>query len=132
MEDTVFPIDEPPDEPLSENERLLAGLSYVSQLFVPAVLPAVLLWGRDTRDNRFVRYHAIHSLALLLVAIIYYLGAMVIYALAAMLSGCLLCLLWGLFAPPLGVLGYYGWHAYRGERREVPWLTQFLRDNGWI
>jgi uncharacterized membrane protein len=132
MQDSPFLTDEPPSEPLSENERLLAGFSYVSQILMPAVLPVILLLSRDTRESGFMRYHAIHSLALLVVAIIYYLGATLVYALAAMVSACLLCVLWALFLAPLGVLGYYGWFAYRGERREIPWLTQFLRDNGWV
>lgn len=132
MPTSPFLTDEPPVEALSENERLLAGFSYVSQALMPAVLPVILLASRDTRESAHLRYHAVHSLALLVVAILYYLGATLVYALAAMVSGCLLCVLWGLFLPPLGVLGYYGWFAYRGERREIPWLTRFLRENGWV
>ena len=116
----------------SENDRILAGLAYASQIVVPALLPVILLLREETRNKPFLRYHSVQSLGLLVAAILYYIVAAVVYFLGSVTIGCLACVLWLVFLVPAGVMLYYGWLAFRGRQEEIPWLTQFLRDNGWL
>lgn len=130
-----FQINEPagPQAPSAgENERLLAGLSYVSQIILPAVLPVVLLVSQDTKNSRFLRYHAIQSVAVLIASIVYYLAATVAYAVVSAVLPCLGCILWLLFLVPAAAMVYLGYKAFRGDYVEIPWFTAFLRRNAWL
>lgn len=123
----------PDPEPFTtETERLLAGLSYVSQVLVPGVLPAILLLGEDGRRSGFLRYHAVHSLALLVATVLYYIAATMVFIVVGSAATVLLCVLWILFLPPVAVLAYYGYQAFRGRREVIPWLTDLLRRYGWL
>ena len=117
---------------VSDHEKLLGGLSYVSQIVLPVLLPVILLTGRETKHSSFLRHHAIHSLALSALTIIYYLAAALVYTVGGAMFSCLLCVLWVLFLPPMGILLYYGWEGFRGSRAEIPWLTRLLRDNNLL
>ncbi|MBM3188838.1 MAG: hypothetical protein FJZ90_08970 [Chloroflexi bacterium] len=130
-----FQVEEPAGAPgpfTSENEKLLGGLAYVSQIFVPAVLPVVLLLSRETQNSRFLRYHAVQSIALLVASVVYYLAATVAYALLSAIAPFLGCILWLLFLVPTAAMGYYGYLAFRGAYAQVPWVTEFLRKNAWL
>ncbi|MBC7237520.1 MAG: hypothetical protein H5T69_16885 [Chloroflexi bacterium] len=114
------------------NERLLAGLSYVSQIILPALLPVILLLSPETRTKPFLRYHAVQSLAILALAIVYFLAATAVYILGSATESCLACVLWVLFFVPAGVLLYAGWGAFRGRYVRICWLTRFLEENRWL
>jgi len=136
-----FGVDEPqgPRPPaMTDNDRLLAGLSYLSQLVVPAVMPVVLMLTDETKAKSissrsdFVRFHAVHGLALFVAAVIYELAAVIVFAILGAIAPFLTCVAWLLFLAPVAVLIYYGVLAFQGRRTEIPWLTQFLRDNNWL
>jgi len=117
---------------LTDNEKLMACLSYASQLILPAVLPIILLLSDESKRSAFVRYHAVHSLALLAAAIIFDLAVVGIYVLGSALAACLACVLWVLFLVPIAVLIYYAVIAFQGKSPEVPYLTKFLKDSNWL
>ncbi len=130
-----FGMDEPqgPRPPsTTDNERLLAGLSYFSQIVVPAVLPVILMLTDETKKSDFVRFHAVHGLALFVASVIYALVAVIVFVVLGAIAPVLTCLTWILFLVPFAVLIYYGVLAFQGKRTEIPWLTQFLRDNNWL
>ncbi len=130
-----FGLDEPqaPHPPaLTDNERLLAGLSYLSQLVVPAVMPVILMLTDEAKKSDFVRFHAIHGLALFVATVIYELAAVIVSAIIGAIAPVLACLTWILFVAPVAVLIYYGVRAFQGRRDDIPWLTKFLRDNNWL
>jgi uncharacterized membrane protein len=116
----------------SDNDRLLAGLSYVSQIVIPAVFPVILLASNETKNSPFMRFHAIQSLGVLVASIVYYLAATVAYALVSAVIPPLACVLWLLFLVPTAAGLYCGFEAFRGKYLELPWLTQFMRDNHWL
>jgi uncharacterized membrane protein len=116
----------------SDNDRLLAGLSYVSQIVIPAVFPVILLVSNETKNSPFMRFHAIQSLGVLVASIVYYLAATVVYALVSAVLPLLACILWLLFFVPAVAGLYCGYEAFRGKYLELPWLTQFMRDNHWL
>ena len=128
----ALPESQAPQPVLSDNDKLLSGLAYVSQLIIPAVLPVILLVSEQTKHSAFVRYHAIQSLGALVATVVYLLAAVVVYVAASALLPPLVCLLWVLFLVPIPILIYYGYKAWRGVKVEIPYLTKFMRDNGWL
>ncbi|MGC9359441.1 MAG: DUF4870 domain-containing protein [Anaerolineae bacterium] len=129
------PFDLGPDaastEP-SSDDKLWCGLSYFSQFVVPVVLPLILLLGEQTKEKEFIRHHAITSLGLLAAAVVYEIAAAIIYSLIMLILPLLACILWLIFVVPIVPLVYYGIKALKGEYVEVPYLTEFLRKQGWL
>lgn len=126
-----FGLDQPATPP-SDNEKMLSGLSYVSQIVLPAILPLVLLLSDEGKRSAFVRHHAVQSLALLVVSIIYEMVVGTVVLVIGAVIPCLLAILWVLFLAPLVPLVYYGYKAFQGETVEMPWLTAFLKQNNWL
>lgn len=130
------------DEEASSDDRLIALLSYVTQILIPIVMPVIVLLSESSKQRPFQRYHAVQSLALAIVFMA--LGAAVTFGTAfltvvpiigwifSIMGVLLLCL------APIGVimvwmaLGFYGYQAYQGKRFAIPGLTSFLRDQGWL
>lgn len=122
------------DADATNDDRLLAGLSYASQLIFPLgfILPALLLLSESSKKRAFVRFHAVQSLGV--GTIVWGLG--MLYMLAFSTVGWLvaLCLC---FLLPVGVALwllplYYALLAYNGKRFRIRGLTQFLEDQKWL
>ena len=116
----------------TDNEKLMACLCYASQPILPAVLPVILLVTEGYKKSPFVRYHAVHSLALFVATIIYELAMVGVYVLSSAIAACLACVLWVLFLAPIAVLVYYAVIAFQGKSPEVPYVTKFLKDSNWL
>jgi uncharacterized membrane protein len=128
-----FTIEEPapgaaPTAPVSDNDKLMAGVCYLSQFIVPVVLPVILLLSADTKKNPFVRHHAVQSLGLLAAAVVFEIAAFIVTAILAFLA----CILWVLFLLPIIPFVYYGVLAFQGKYVEIPYLTKFLKQNNWL
>ena len=95
------------------------------------MLPVILLLSEQTKKSVFVRYHAVHSLALLLASIVYELVIGVVVLIVTLIIPCLAAITWLLFLVPIAPFVYYGILALQGQNKEVPWLTQFLKNNHW-
>jgi uncharacterized membrane protein len=127
-------------DPLADNDdRLIALLSYATQILIPVIMPVIVLLSESSKKRPFQRYHAVQSLAftvlfwglLVLTAI----GTTVIQIvpvigfLIGLMMACLVPLAW--FAQAIMLL-YYGFQAYKGRRFAIPGLTSFLRDQNWL
>ena len=129
MEDefTSPPVEEatpPPAGDVNDNDKLMAALSYP----IPIVAIIILLV-EDMKARPFQKFHAVQALAVnvvLWVAIII-LGC-ILAAVTFFIGG--LC---GLIAPFLWLVTlYWAYEAYQGKYFEIPWLTEFLRDQNWL
>ncbi len=122
-----------PTGPETENAKLLSGLSWVSQLLLPAILPIILLLTDESKRSAFVKHHAVQSLAMVAVTIVYEIAATIVYAiLTAISAGLLGCILWIIFLVPIVPFVYYGIQAFQGKYVEIPWVTEFLKKNNWL
>jgi len=131
-------------DPLADSDdRLIALLSYVTQLLLPVIMPIIVLLSESSKKRPFQRYHAVQSLALTLVFwTIFMLASLAvgIFQLIPVLGwifGWLVglvffCLTPMYFVAGIGLLLYYGLQAYKGRRFAIPGLTSFLKDQGWI
>jgi len=121
------------DPEASADDKLLGGLAYLSQIIVPLIVPVIMLVSETSRARPFQKYHAVQSLGFLAAAIIYEVLATIVFTiLTAITGGCLGCVLWLLFFVPIIPAVYYAYLAYKGKRFEIPYITKFMREQGWL
>lgn len=127
------------DPNASSDDRLIALLSYVSQVFVPIVMPVIVLLSESSKKRAFQRYHAVQSLALTLTFMIIGLAAMIgivviqiVPFIGLFIGLAVLCLTPVAFVMYFIAMVYYGYQAYQGKRFSIPGLTNFLHDQGWL
>jgi uncharacterized membrane protein len=122
-----------PAKDSTDNDRLMAGLAYATQVIVPIVVPAVMLLAEESKKRPFQRFHAIQSLGFLVAAVIYEILAAILFTgLSIVTGGCLACILWILFLVPVVPALYYAWKAYKGQYFKIPFLTDFMVSSKWL
>jgi len=118
-----------PPEEITENDKLMAAISYV---FV-VIVSLIILLSENLKDRPYQRYHAITSLALAVVYIIYEAVISLFYCGATVITGGILGLcLWIVFFVPFIPALYYAYLAYQGQYFEIPVLTDFIKNQGWV
>jgi uncharacterized protein len=98
---------------ITSDDRLWAALAYI---FTPLV-PIILLLLEDKKDRPFIRAHNAQALAIGIVMVI------VVPIVAVLTLGCGAIL--------VVVPWYWAYKAYQGEYVEIPWLTNFVKEQGW-
>ncbi len=99
---------------ITSDDKLWAALSWI-----PAIGPWVALFMllmEDKKNRPFIKYHAVHSLAV----------AVIIIVTSFVLIG--LCVA----AVAFFVMFYWAYQAYQGMTFEIPMVTDFLKKQGWI
>jgi uncharacterized membrane protein len=103
---------------VAQDDKLWALLSWLP--WVGWILAIIALLIEPQKERPFVRYHAIQSLAANVVLTV----ASIILGVTVVLS-CVAPFLW------LALL-YPAIKAYQGEWVQIPWLTDFCKNQGWI
>lgn len=122
-------------EPLTDNDKLLGLLCYLL-LFTGIPIGTIIVLLGDGKSRPFQRFHAINSLGL-------YLGLLVIGLVISALFTCFAIVTLGLgallafcFIPlaflPMILYIWYGILAYQGKYFDIPVLTDWMRDQGWM
>lgn len=127
------------DAEASRDDKLIALLSYVTQIVIPLIMPVIVLLSESSKKRPFQRYHAVQSLSLSLLLIAIAAAATIgtaiiqVIPLVGQLVGVLMLCLTpiGWFMAVIALL-YYGYQAYQGKRFSIPGLTSMLRDQGWV
>lgn len=122
------------DESATPDDRLLAAISYASQLVIPLIVPIILLVSETSKKRPFQRYHAMQSLALSIALWVAEaaLGVFATIAAATIIGVLCLCVIVPLMIVLWLLPLYYAVLAYGGQRFTIPGLTQFLKDQGWL
>jgi uncharacterized membrane protein len=114
----------PPAGDITDNDKLMAALSYP----IPLVAIIILL-AEDMKNRPFQKFHAVQALAanIALWVIISVLGCIlfVVTLFLGGVCGIVALLLWFITL-------YWGYEAYQGKYFEIPWLTEFLRGQKWL
>ncbi len=110
------PVPETTGNDVTSDDRLWSALAYV---FSP-LIPILLLLMEEKKKRPFVRYHAYQSLAL----------GIAVWVLVVILSfipviGCITPLIWILML-------YFAYKAYQGETFSIPFITEFIKKQGWV
>jgi uncharacterized membrane protein len=99
----------PVSSEVTSDDKLWAALGY---LFWPIAI--LLLLMEDKKQRKFIKLHAIHALVV----------GVIISLLSAVTVG-IGCITWL-------VMLYLAYKAYQGTQIEIPLLTKFIRDQGWV
>jgi uncharacterized membrane protein len=114
----------PPAGDITDNDKLMAALSYP----IPLVALIILL-AEDMKSRPFQKFHAVQALAanVVLWVIISILGCILFFVTIFIggLCGFAAILLWF-------VTLYWAYEAYQGKYFDIPWLTEFLRGQNWL
>jgi uncharacterized membrane protein len=127
------------DPAASSDDRLIAFLSYASQVFIPLLMPIIVLISESSKKRPFQRYHAVQSLALSLTFFALFVASSVsavvlqiIPVIGTLIGLALFCLMPIAYLMGVVAMIYYGFQAYKGKRFAIPGLTTFLQDQDWL
>lgn len=102
---------------VTDNDRLMAALAYP----LSPLISIIILVVESMKGRPFQRYHAMQSLPFGIVQIV-----LAFISPFTLFIGC--CVSIGLFIVQL----YYAYQAYQGKYFEVPVVTSFMRQQGWL
>jgi uncharacterized membrane protein len=106
------------EQEVSNDDKLWAMLSWIP--WVGWILAIIALLVEPQKNRPFVRFHAVQAL-----------GANIIIGIVTLILGITVVL--ACITPFLWLVTIYpAIKAYQGEWLELPWLTQFCKDQGWI
>jgi uncharacterized protein len=116
MPEAPSEVPPPASGEVTSDDRLWSALAYV---FAPLV-GIILLLMEEKKKRPYIRYHAYQSLVL----------GVAIWVIIAILTfipvvGCITPLLWILML-------YFAYKAYQGETFPVPFVTDFMKKQGWV
>jgi uncharacterized membrane protein len=99
---------------ITSDDRLWAALSWIPISPLWPIFSIVVLLLEDKKDRVFIRYNAILSLVL----------GLVLIPLSIVTCGCAALIYFVFF--------YWAYLAYQGETVEIPWVSNFIRNQGWV
>ncbi|MGC8839689.1 MAG: DUF4870 domain-containing protein [Anaerolineae bacterium] len=122
------PLSQAREPAQNPNDRLMGALAYI----VALILPLIILLSETGKARPFQRYHAVQSLALTVVSLIWLLLVFIATLIVSAICAPLGCVVGVLYLAPAVPVVWAAYHAYNGEWVEIPGLTQFLRDQKWL
>lgn len=99
---------------ISSDDRLWAALTYI---FSP-LIPIILLVLDEYKNRSYIRYHSIQALVVGIIL------AVLVPIIAILTAGCGV-ILWL-------IMFYWAYKAYQGEWIEIPIVTNFVKNQGWV
>ncbi|RME86935.1 MAG: hypothetical protein D6770_10655 [Anaerolineae bacterium] len=101
---------------ITSDDKLWALLAYI---FSPLV-PLIIMLMEEKKARPFLKFHSMQALVLGVVDFVLY-----IVLSFTIIGLCIPVLLW--FA-----MVYWGVKAYQGEYVQVPFVTDFIKNQGWV
>jgi len=96
---------------ISSDDKLWAALCYIP--YVNPIISIIVLLMEEKKNRQFIKYHAVQSLVLGIIA----------YLLTPVCGIGLLVAVYML---------YLAYQAYQGKYENVPALTDFIKNQGWV
>jgi len=99
---------------VTDNDKLLAALAYIFSPLSPIIIMFIL---EDKKDRPFIKAHNMQALVL----------GSILLVLSMVLS-------WTCVFPiaSFGLVLYLGYRAYQGEEIVLPFITDFVKNQGWV
>ena len=114
---------------VTSNDKTMGLLAYI----IPPIGSAIILLSETNKTRPFQRFHAIQALGLLAVYVVWWIVAAIIAAvLGAVTAALACCISWVLPLLPLVPAIYFAYQAYQGKVFDVPVLTDFMVQQGWL
>jgi uncharacterized membrane protein len=100
---------------VTSDDKLWALLAYV----LAPIVPIIILFMEDKKGRPFIKAHNAQALAF----------SIILYAVVTVTSFIVI----GVCIWPLGFLVeiYWGYKAYQGNLVTIPWITDFVKKQGW-
>ncbi|MCB9421643.1 MAG: DUF4870 domain-containing protein [Ardenticatenaceae bacterium] len=102
---------------ITDDDKLWAFLAYV---FTP-IVPIILMLMEDKKNRPFIKAHNAQALAWGIVNVI---GGTILSSVLFFCLGAPSIIIWA-----VGV--YWGWQAYQGQEVTIPFVTDFVKKQGW-
>ena len=102
------------DPDITQDDRLWAALSWIPISPLWPIFAIIALLMDDKKDRTFIRYNAVLSLA----------TGVILIPLSIVTCGCA-ALIYVVFF-------YWAYLAYQGQTVEIPVVTDFARNQGWV
>ncbi len=115
------------EHPINENDKLFAALSYI---FWP--LAVIVLLSESNKSRPFQRHHAVQALGFGVAIFIVFIPLICIDIILGQISSILSCLLFPVFLAPAAIAIWFAYRAYQGEQFEIPYVTEFIKNQGWL
>jgi uncharacterized membrane protein len=107
-----------PESDITDNDKLMAALSYP----IPIVVSIVILLSETNKARPFQKFHAVQALAFwVALAVI----GIVITIVTLGIGGICFPVIWLVSLWP-------AYKSYQGEYMEMPVVTDFIRNQGWV
>ncbi len=103
----------------TSDDRLWALLAYI----LTPLVPIIIMLLEDKKNRPFLKAHNFQALALGVVEVVV---SIILSIISLGLLGCI----FGIIVLILNI--YYGVQAYNGKTFEIPVLTNFVRQQGWM
>ena len=110
--------EQPINPDLTSDDKLWAALSYV---FAPIVGIIVLLM-EDKKARPFIKFNGVQSIV---ASVAFWIVATILTTVTVGIGGLCVPLLWLVFL-------YWAYQAYQGVAVEIPVITSFIRNQGWV
>ena len=100
---------------VTSDDKLWSALGYVIPL-----IALIVLFMEEKKGRPFIKFHAVQSLA-----------GWVLYTIVSIILG--ITVVGAICAPFLYVVFlYWAYQAYQGKMFEIPMVTNFIRNQGWV
>lgn len=118
----------------TDDDRLMSMLAWLAMVILQLpVVSIIQLLSENTKNRPFQRHHAITSLLFYGASIVYEIVATVVFVILTTVTlGCGAFCLWVIFFVPHALALYYAFQAYGGKRVELPYVSKFARQQGWM
>jgi uncharacterized membrane protein len=100
----------------TSDDKLWAALGYP----IPLVA-LIVLFLEDKKSRPYIKFHAVQSLA---ANVLFYIVITILSVVTLGFGGLCAPVLWLLFL-------YWGYQAYQGQDIRIPFVTDFIRNQGW-
>ncbi len=109
--------EQPVTPEITSDDKLWAALGY------PIVIVAIIvLLMEEKKDRPFIKFHAIQSIA---ANVAFFIIGIVLSLVTLGFGGICVPVLWLVFF-------YWAYKAYEGEYVEIPLVTNFIKNQGWV
>jgi uncharacterized membrane protein len=101
---------------VTSDDKLWAALGY------PIVLVAIIvLFMEDKKARPYIKFHAVQSIA---ANVVFFVIATILATITLGIGGMCAPLIWLVFL-------YWAYQAYQGQDVKIPFVTDFIHNQGW-
>jgi uncharacterized protein len=106
--------EEPQVPEITNDDKLWAALAYI----FPIIAPVLIYLMEEKRERPFIRAHAAQALVSGIILVV--------------ISPILLIATLGIGLLAYLIMVYWAFQAYHGRDIEIPFITQWVKDKGWV